>query len=423
MKKLIVIFLCVLLVSAFSLVDALAVDTIRITTYNILNFPDAIGEERIKHFRVVINSIQPDIVVCQELNGHLGAYLFLDSVMNYEAQSFGRAPFNTLHYQDIYNSLFYRTSKIICDSAKFLLTGIATQGERDIAEYYLKTVPDSTQFRVLSVHLKARMEDSLVRFSQATMLRDHLNSCEIGTNFLVVGDFNIYYSDEPAFRKLTDSLENNNGRLWDPLDAPGYWHNNQAFASIHTQSTRLTSLPDGGSPGGLDDRFDMILCSSSFLEGGELRLLTDTYTAFGNDGNHFDQSINSGTNSAVPSDIADALYFASDHLPVYVDIEIEKVGIELVNNQRFSLYNYPNPFNSETTIEFTLPKEDKVTLEIYDITGQKVLTLINTTKPEGLHRVTWDSKNDAAQSVLSGIYFCHIVVGNSSQTKKIILLH
>lgn len=423
MKKLIVVFLCVLLVSTFSLVDAtpVDVDTIRITTYNTLNFPDAMGEERIEHFRVVMNEIHPDIVVCQEITKWSGARLFLDSVMNYETHSFDRADFN-LHYQDIYNSLFYRTSKVVYDSVKFLPTG-AEPGERDVAEYYLKTIPDSTQFRVLSVHLKASMRDSLVRFSQATILRNHLDSCEIGTNFLVVGDFNIYYSNESAFRKLTDSLENNNGRLWDPLNTPGNWHENEEFASIHTQSTRWDNLPDGGAGGGLDDRFDMILCSKSFLENGELYLLADTYTAFGNDGNHFDQSINSGTNTAVPSDVADALYYASDHLPVYVDIEVEKVGIELANNQRFSLYNYPNPFNSKTTIEFTLPKEDKVTLEIYDITGQKVQTLINTTKPEGLHRVTWDSKNDAAQSVVGGVYFCRIVVGDSSQTKKIVLLH
>ena len=266
------------------------------------------------------------------------------------------------------------------------------------------------------------MPDSLVRFSQATILRNHLDSCEVGTNFLVVGDFNIYYSDEPAFHMLTDSLTNNNGRLWDPLDTPGYWHDNWSFASIHTQSTRVDELPDGGSSGGLDDRFDMILCSSSFLESGELQLLTNTYTTFGNDGNHLNKAINSPPNTAVASNVADALYFASDHLPVYVDIEVEKIGIELVNNQRFSLYNYPNPFNSETTIEYTLPREDKVVMEIYDITGQKVLTLINTTKPEGLHRVTWDGRDDFGKSVSGGVYFCHIILDNSSQTKKIILL-
>jgi len=421
MKKFTGIFLCVFLASAFSRVDATSVDTIRVVTYNILNFPESMGEERIEHFRVVMNEIHPDIVVCQEITYYAGARKFLNSVMNWDTVLFRMADFN-LHIQDIYNSLFYRISSIVCDSVKFLLTGISNQGERDIAEYYLKTVPDSIEFRVLSVHLKASMQDSLVRFSQATILRNHLNSCEIGTNFLVVGDFNIYYSNEPAFRKLTDSLDDNNGRLWDPLDAPGYWHNNEEFAFIHTQSTRTDTLPDGGSPGGLDDRFDMILCSSSFLESGELRLLTDTYTAFGNDSDHFNQSINFGTNSAVPSNVADALYFASDHLPVYVDIEVEKIGIELVNNQRFSLYNYPNPFNSETTIEYTLPREDKVVMEIYDITGQKVLTLINTTKPEGLHRVTWDGRDDFGKSVSGGVYFCHIILDNSSQTKKIILL-
>ncbi len=422
MKKLAIILLCVLLVSAFSLVDATPVGTIRVVTYNILRFPDAMGDERIEYFQVVINEIQPDIVVCQEITKWSGARLFLDSVMNHETHSFGRVDFNFNLQQDLYNSLFYRTSKVVYDSAKFLPTGPGP-GERDIAEYYLKTIPDSTQFRVLSVHLKALRDCTAVRLQQATILRNHLNSCEIGTNFLVVGDFNIYYSNEPAFRKLTDSLENNNGRLWDPLDAPGDWHNNEEFASIHSQSTRDTELPDGGASGGLDDRFDMILCSATFLDAVGMTLLTDTYTAFGNDGNHFNKAINSPVNTAVTSDVADALYYASDHLPVYVDIEIEESGIELVDNQRFSLYNYPNPFISETTIEYTLAREDEVVLEIYDITGQKVRTLANTIMPEGSHMIVWDGKNDDAQSVLSGIYFCRIILDDNSQTKKIVLLH
>lgn len=423
MKKFTGIFLCVFLASAFSLVDATPIDTIRITTYNILNFPESMGDERIEYFRVVMNEIQPDIVVCQEITYYAGARKFLGSVMNWDTVLFRMADFNLNLQQDLYNSLFYRTSRIICDSAQFLSTGISIQGERDIAEYYLKTIPDSIEFRVLSVHLKALRDCTAVRLRQATILRNYLDSCEIGTNFLVVGDFNIYYSNEPAFRELTDDLENNNGRLWDPLDASGYWHDNRAFAHIHTQSTRLEELSDDGAGGGLDDRFDMILCSATFLDAVGMTLLTDTYTAFGNDGYHFNKSINFGTNSAVSAGVANALYYASDHLPVYVDIEVKETGIEEADEQAFFLYNYPNPFTSETTIEYILAREDEVVLEIYDITGQKVRTLANTIMPEGLHMIVWDGKNDDAQSVLSGIYFCRIILGDNSQTKKIVLLH
>ena len=417
MKKFVRIFLCGILVSAFSLVNASPVDTIRVVTYNILNFPEGMGEERIGYFRVIMDYIHPDIVVAQEVDDVGGLNLFLDSVMNYETDSFETAPFNPGEQYN-YNSLFYRTTKVTHDSTKFLQVW-----PRDIAEYYLRTVSTQKQFRILSLHLKASQDCETERLMAAAILRNHLGSCEVGTNFLVAGDFNIYYSDEPAFHKLTDSLANNNGRLYDPLNAPGYWHNHSEFAPIHSQSTRVTQLPDGGSPGGLDDRFDMILCSVTFLESEGLCLVTDTYTTFGNDGNHFNRAVNSGFNSAVPSNVANALHYASDHLPVYTDIEVEESGTELFNRYEFCLYNYPNPFSSETTIEYTLAMKDEVVLEIYDIVGRRVRTLMNTIQPEGLYRVVWDGKNDAAQSVLSGVYFCRISFGNSSHTKKIILLH
>jgi hypothetical protein len=70
----------------------------------------------------------------------------------------------------------------------------------------------------------------------------------------------------------------------------------------------------------MDDRFDFILVSSSILGETDVNYLENSYTPYGNDGDHLNQSINAGNNSAVPDEIADALYVASDHLPVYLDI-------------------------------------------------------------------------------------------------------
>ena len=119
---------------------------------------------------------------------------------------------------------------------------------------------------------------------------------------------------------LTGESDNNGGRLFDPIDRIGNWHNNSSFSDVHTQSPRTTSF-GGGANGGMDDRFDWLFVSESILDNqSRMVYIDDSYTAFGNDGNHFNDAINSGNNFSVSEQIADALHDASDHLPVYMDV-------------------------------------------------------------------------------------------------------
>jgi hypothetical protein len=86
------------------------------------------------------------------------------------------------------------------------------------------------------------------------------------------------------------------------------------------------------------------------------------------------------------------------------------------------LPNYPNPFNPETYIEYTLPADCQVTLAVYNILGQKVKTLINEHQSAGLKSVRWDGKDDSGNQVSAGVYFYSIKADNFTQTKKMILL-
>ena len=79
--------------------------------------------------------------------------------------------------------------------------------------------------------------------------------------------------------------------------------------------------------------------------------------------------------------------------------------------------NYPNPFNSSTTIGFTLACSSFVTLEVYDLLGQKVATLVNETKSVGEHKFRWNTN-----SLPSGIYFYRLHAGTFTQTGKLVLL-
>jgi hypothetical protein len=79
--------------------------------------------------------------------------------------------------------------------------------------------------------------------------------------------------------------------------------------------------------------------------------------------------------------------------------------------------NYPNPFNPSTTIVYALPKEDMVTLRIYNILGQVVKTLVNQNQAAGTYKVDFNAKD-----LSSGIYFYNIQAGNFNQVKKMMLI-
>ncbi len=86
-------------------------------------------------------------------------------------------------------------------------------------------------------------------------------------------------------------------------------------------------------------------------------------------------------------------YVLQQQTPNYGD------DMELPDSYRLS-QNYPNPFNAETVIEFDLPQQSYVTIEIYDLLGRRVVTLVDNPKEAGFHQITWDTTDQP-----SGIYF------------------
>jgi hypothetical protein len=79
--------------------------------------------------------------------------------------------------------------------------------------------------------------------------------------------------------------------------------------------------------------------------------------------------------------------------------------------------NFPNPFNSTTTVEYQVPKQSIVTLKVFDLLGRKVATLVNEMKQAGTHTVKWD-----APRLSSGVYFYTLRAGNFRETKRMILM-
>lgn len=84
--------------------------------------------------------------------------------------------------------------------------------------------------------------------------------------------------------------------------------------------------------------------------------------------------------------------------------------------------NYPNPFNGETVIDLSLPARTDVTLELYNILGQRVRTLVDEPLGAGEHRLTWDGAYESGRQAPSGIYFYRLQAGEVTLVRKMILI-
>jgi flagellar hook assembly protein FlgD len=125
-----------------------------------------------------------------------------------------------------------------------------------------------------------------------------------------------------------------------------------------------------------------------------------------------------------------AVYSGDHQSALSVDAVIEHVQVNsnevLIPANTELTGNYPNPFNPETTISYSIKEDSRVSLFIYNIKGQKVRSLINGPIQTGYHTVTWNGKNDNGENVSSGIYFSIFDAVNNEKdytsVKKIILL-
>ena len=86
------------------------------------------------------------------------------------------------------------------------------------------------------------------------------------------------------------------------------------------------------------------------------------------------------------------------------------------------MQNYPNPFNPVTTIEYSVSTRSYVAIEIYNILGRKVTTLVNKSKPAGYYEVNWNGNDSNGKPVSTGIYFYRFQAGDFVDTKKMLLL-
>lgn len=329
-------------------------DTLRIMQYNLLRFPGTTGATRMPLLKRIINYSKPHLITINEMSVAAGADQILNGALNVDGETrWRRARF--IGGPDPYNMLYYRADLFGLHSQDSILTAPRwTTGARLFrTDTGLATGRvDTTWFTVYQMHLLASQGTSneVGRNTQCQALVARLNQVVRDSNVLVTGDFNLYRSTEAAYQTL---LAPGPFQFVDPINRPGSWNNNAAFADIHTQSPRTTSF-GGGANGGMDDRFDFILTSNAMQRGTHyMRNLPNTYKALGNDGQHFNGALTTLPNGVVPDSIALALHDMSDHLPVLMDVVFTQKIVTRLQHRQGSI---PVQIHSPNPTYFTLGK-------------------------------------------------------------------
>lgn len=399
---------------SFCTFSGLAQDSIKTMFYNVLEFPQ-LSPNRIDLLQDILSEYQPDIFMVCELQSQEGVDTILTQALNTNGDNYSAAPYfdNQSGGANLQQALFYRNDKFVLENTEIITTSV-----RDINKYTLllnTTDQANTPIRIYAyvAHLKSSQggENQQLRLSMVQAFVNDTESLPEDAYVVFAGDFNVYTSTEPAYVEMLDTT--NNIPLIDPIDMPGSWNNNEDFTAIHTQSTRISSGGfGGGAGGGLDDRFDFILLSQNMLSDPNLRYKENTYLAYGNNGNCYNNSINNvNCGGAFNQETRNNLYNMSDHLPVVMELETNQEIVILDSQDRI----LAQPFALKATIvkdylTLLTPQQETATspFVIYNVLGQEIkkfTTHNNTTTID-------------VSSLTNGVYY--ITNQSSNQTLKFV---
>jgi hypothetical protein len=297
-------------------------EQIRIMSYNILNYPNVPGNDSIMvadttgrnpYFRTIFSSVNPDIALLQEIERGVDGTAFLTNVMNSYGEIYEMGWYGTSGDD---NPIYFKADKFDLISSYLV---IDQAGGHPTIEYILYHKQTGDTLIILNTHLTAGSGSGAKadRKVDADAIRLRTSTYSDSAYFIAMGDFNTFGGTAAAFDTLLDQTDN--GYFIDPLNLQGYsnW-SSTGLTEYNTYNTREGSgnYLGGGSNSGLDERFDLLLNSQNVVNPGGIAYISGSFVNYGNDGNHNNKDINEQPNTAVSSVIADALYMASDHLPI-----------------------------------------------------------------------------------------------------------
>ena len=386
MKRL---FTTILLAAAFT---GWSQDTLKVMHYNLLNYGNYTNyctsgnnnhEYKDAWIRTIVGYELPDILTINEISNYV---FYHDRILNMVLNADGRTGYrrgvvSNIAGSDLVNMFYYNSNKLVLKSHEVVQSYVR---DIDLFTMYCKTpqleAGDTVFLHFLISHLKAGSNDSDAdkRAEMTSAMISYLKNNKEPGNYLFMGDLNVYTSTETCYQNLTGTSALD-FRFFDPVNKPGDWYNNSAFAAWHTQS--VTSVSNGcQASGGMDDRFDQILATAQLMNGTRgLKYIPDSYHAVGQDGQHFNRSITDlPANTTVPANVLSALYNNSDHLPVRLDLILTGSGPGSIaeQNQFSNAGIYLN--NPEVaTLFITSMVKTETTVSVISLTGQIVQSEIH----------------------------------------------
>lgn len=428
-KSLLFLFFIVISVSMF----AQMIDTVTVMTYNLTFYRETTSfctnsnnspTTKDNAMEDIIDYVLPDILVVNEMGGSNSinpARLQLNA-LNQNGRSYYKSARRSGSGQSLTNMLYYNEDKFVLESQAEVSKDLNNMDIVRVIDLYtlryidsnLSIHKDTTRLRVIAAHLKAgnstSNEDERAEATEAVMA--YLDSNDLDGNFLFAGDLNLYKSTEPAYQDLIDYVDTNL-RFYDPINTPGTWSNRSVYAKLHTQSTKKSGTGCFAT-GGMDDRFDFILASNEIMNNvDKIEYITDTYQALGQDGNRFNESIDSPTNTSVDSIVVVALKNMSDHLPVVMDLKITlPLATSVASFKKPPRLKYVNPASETLRINLSQTPSKVKRVELLNTAGQLLREINVDTRgwveenignlPKGTYliRVTYDTYQQSIEKLI-----------------------
>ena len=400
------ILLVALVVLCSQAVSAFTNDTLKIFSYNTLNYgvgatkqcPGLLTFKKHVYLREILKYERPDIIAFMKMDSSTSFATdtipnkILDSVC-YKCYNHG-IPTNHHGYAKI-DMMYYRNDKLGFVSTSTLVSGNNVDSISDINVhklYYkspdLPTTHDTQFINIIVVHLYSGKLNSLYRSNEILGMMDTIQAryTSLG-NFIVTGDFNSQSCTELCYEYLT-SPSDTNYRFYDPGFFNKDWKGNDAlYAKYLTQTTRVDTLTDCGSTGGLKDIYDHMLFTRSLMDGlDSVKYLPGSYHVVGQDGKHTGHAlIDTPANIIVPTNIVKDLYYMSNHLPIESKIVISAPAtVTGIAKNDITDPNISARFNSEKLL-IDLKDNDALLTErssvkLYDMNGKVIYSNIMNLK-------------------------------------------
>ena len=411
-------------------------DTVKIMTYNTGNYgfpatvdcPALISANKHIWLRTIVQYAEPDILGMEKMDATPASFTadtviarVLDSVC---AGCYGHTPFTNNSGYGKEDMLYFKTAKF-----GWLSTTTIFSADNNISDINLHTLfyksrqlavnHDTVFLHIILVHLLSGSGNASDRSSEVAGAMSWLNGHVTGPgNYIFMGDMNTQSSNESCFQQLINS-GNQNIKFFDPPNQLGNWDTEpDSFAHYLTQSTRTTDPGDCSAVSGMDDRFDHLLCSAPIMQGTQaITYVPASYHVIGQDGLHVNKALTDNpVNTSVPSNVLNALYYMSEHLPVIMQLAIDttdsiSTGITSQYIQPEVRWSYNTLVNHQLEIKTAIEAQN-CEIRVYDLTGRLLsYSLLNN----------FGATSISVSHLANGVYLLNILQqGRVVQTGKFV---